>query len=285
MTHVSPQVLVIGLDGASLDTLLPWIEEGNLPTLTELLNTGVYGRLKTTIPMVTPTAWSSFMTGMNPGKHGITGFVIYDREGRPTVASARNRRGEEIWSILSRHGKRVIVVNVPMIYPPKPVNGILISGFPAPPRGYTYPPWLERELRLITGARKALHMIGITPENLYCLLSRLHLASLRQKVGKKMRRWLLSRIFLSSRDVDWENTLAFSLGAMGQIFINRRRVRSKAAYQQLRKYLVVLLKSPRDESTGESVVEVFMKEQIYRGPLMPRMPDIIFVPRPRLFLI
>jgi len=416
------KVMVIGLDGGTFELLMPWIKAGELPTLRSLMEHGLYGCLRSTIPMFTPTAWSSFMTGMNPGKHGITGFIVYDRRsGRPVVASARNRRGKEIWTLLSGHGKHVVVINVPMTYPPKPVNGVLISGFPAPSHGFTYPPelesWLKRrgykiqpgveyepgredqfisevrtvtrkraeialelmrsrpwdffmvvftgtddlqhalwrflderhplhepskapkyreeflsyykevdaiigqmaaeagpdtytivmsdhgfgplykfihvnvwlmlcgllklKSRLSTRLKELLYSLGLTPENIYYLMSRLHLASVRQKLGREKGHELLSKLFLSADDVDWERSLAFSLGSMGQIYINRRRVKGLRAYLRLRRYIASLLKELRDPETGERVVEqVFFKEQIYRGPLMYRMPDVVFLPRP-----
>jgi len=416
------KVMVIGLDGGTFDLLMPWIKAGELPTLRSLMEHGFYGYLRSTIPMFTPTAWSTFMTGMNPGKHGITGFIVYDRRsGRPVVASSLNRRGEEIWTILSKHGKHVIVINVPMTYPPKPVNGILISGFPAPSHGFTYPPELEpwlkrvgyrvqaiieyeegreeqfvREIRELTRKRgevalkllrkypwdffmvvfmgtdrlqhalwrflderhprydpvkarryrqaildyyreldkilgrlvaeagpdtyvivmsdhgfgplhkfihvnewlircgflrlrngfstrlkRALYALGLTPENIYYLMAKLGVASIRRRLGRARGHRLLDRLFLSFKDVDWEHTLAFSLGSMGQIYINRRVVRGLRAYLRVRRYIAELLRELKDPETGERVIEqVFVKEQVYRGPLMYRMPDIVFLPKP-----
>ena len=69
------RVLVIGLDGATWDLIKPWVDEGKLPTFKKLLCEGTYGTLKTTIPPITLPAIPSFMTGKNPGKHGITSFV------------------------------------------------------------------------------------------------------------------------------------------------------------------------------------------------------------------
>ena len=68
---VSKRVFVIGLDGATFDLLDPWIEDGRLPNLKKLMEKSAYGRLESTIPPISPPAWTSFMTGVNPGKHGI----------------------------------------------------------------------------------------------------------------------------------------------------------------------------------------------------------------------
>ncbi|MCI0492458.1 MAG: alkaline phosphatase family protein [Planctomycetes bacterium] len=144
------QVLIVGLDGATFDLMLPWIEEGRLPHLARLLQGGSHSRLESTIPPITPCAWSSFMTGKNPGKHGLFDFVEPDLDGhgfRFTNASFRD--GETLWGCLSRHGRRVGVVNVPMTYPPEPVNGFLISGLDTPHEysPFMYPIEIRHELK------------------------------------------------------------------------------------------------------------------------------------------
>lgn len=134
MTHPEFKVLIVGLDGATFDLMLPWIEEGRLPCLQQLLESGAHSRLESTLPPITPCAWSSFMTGKNPGKHGLFDFVEPDpanpRQFRFTNASCRH--GESLWGILSRQQRKVGVVNVPMTYPPEQVDGYLISGLDTP---------------------------------------------------------------------------------------------------------------------------------------------------------
>jgi predicted AlkP superfamily phosphohydrolase/phosphomutase len=126
-------ILIVGLDGATFDLMLPWIDDGHLPNLARLLAGGASSRLESTIPPITPCAWSSFITGKNPGKHGLFDFIEPERDGggfRFTNASFRD--GESLWACLSRHGRRSGVVNVPMTFPPEPVNGFLISGLDTP---------------------------------------------------------------------------------------------------------------------------------------------------------
>ncbi|HZW04286.1 MAG TPA: alkaline phosphatase family protein, partial [Anaerolineaceae bacterium] len=65
------RVFVIGLDGATYDLIRPWVEQGKLPTFARLLAQGAAGQLRSTIPPMTGPAWTSFMTGKNPGKHGL----------------------------------------------------------------------------------------------------------------------------------------------------------------------------------------------------------------------
>jgi predicted AlkP superfamily phosphohydrolase/phosphomutase len=143
-------VLIVGLDGATFDLILPWVAEGHLPHLAQLLDSGAHSRLESTIPPITPCAWSSFMTGKNPGKHGLFDFVEPDRDGRGfRFTNATFRDGETLWGCLSRHGRRVGVVNVPMTYPPEPVNGFLISGLDTPHEHspFMYPVEIRHELK------------------------------------------------------------------------------------------------------------------------------------------
>src|SRR5438046_10519479 len=78
---MSKKVLSIGLDGATFDVLDPLIDRGLMPRLKRFIDEGVRGPLETTIPPITPTAWVSWMTGKNPGKHGVFEFLLR-RKGR-----------------------------------------------------------------------------------------------------------------------------------------------------------------------------------------------------------
>jgi predicted AlkP superfamily phosphohydrolase/phosphomutase len=142
--------MIIGLDGVPLDLLLPWIEAGELPTMQRFLRQGVASHLRSTIPPTSGPSWSSFMTGKNPGKTGIYDF-LYRAEGtyRFPPVNASLRDGTELWEILSRAGYRVGVLNVPLSYPVKAVNGFMISGWMTPYNAsdYVYPPELGPELR------------------------------------------------------------------------------------------------------------------------------------------
>jgi predicted AlkP superfamily phosphohydrolase/phosphomutase len=144
-----PRVWVIGLDGVPWTLLQPWIDAGNLPTLAKLQAGGAWGGLRSTIQFLTAVAWTSFLTGLNPGKHGIFDFArripgTYDQE----LTNAALRSGRSLWRVLSDGGRRVGVVNVPMTFPPEAVNGFLISGLDTPglDSGYTYPPELKTEV-------------------------------------------------------------------------------------------------------------------------------------------
>ncbi len=141
-------VVVIGLDGADWDLLIPWMEAGELPNLKAFLETAEIGGLTTVHPILSPVCWTSGFTGCNPGKTGIFDFQKTDpASGELLIETATHRRAQPIWMLLSDVGKRVAVMNVPMTYPPDPVRGEMISGFPFPSGdvNITYPPELQRE--------------------------------------------------------------------------------------------------------------------------------------------
>lgn len=127
------KVCVIGLDGGTFSVIDHLIREKRLPNFDRLMNGGSRATLLSTIPPLTPAAWSSFFTGSNPGKTGAVGFFRF-RPGTYQLEpmNAGNLRGETIWSLAGSRGKRVCVYNVPVTYPAAPVNGILISGMDAP---------------------------------------------------------------------------------------------------------------------------------------------------------
>ena len=145
------KVLVIGLDGVGFDFIKDWLEQEKLPTIAKLMERGVYGDLQSTIPPITPPAWASFMTGMNPGKHGIYDFVIVKRKKSGdyeySLVNSKNIKGKCIWDFLTAKKKKSIVLNVPLTYPPWEINGIMISGYLSPPtKNYAYPNDVVREL-------------------------------------------------------------------------------------------------------------------------------------------
>lgn len=126
------KVLVIGLDGVPYTFLTNPKNAGKFPRLQSLLydRKGSFQRMRSVIPTISSVAWASFMTGQNPAKHNIFGFI--DRHPNPFehfIPTATNMRSNTLWQILSEAQKRVVVINVPSTYPPKEVNGILIGDF------------------------------------------------------------------------------------------------------------------------------------------------------------
>jgi predicted AlkP superfamily phosphohydrolase/phosphomutase len=154
MSNINPpsrqKVLVIGFDGATYDLIKPLADQGLMPTFQRIMKEGVHGPLESVIPPLTGPAWTSFMTGKNPGKHALYDFVIRSPRvytGMPINASQRD--GESIWSIISRAGKQVGVFLVPVTYPPEQVNGFMVTGMltPAQATDFTYPQNLVADLQ------------------------------------------------------------------------------------------------------------------------------------------
>lgn len=155
------KVLVIGLDGATFNLIDPWIKQGKLPHIKNVIDKGFRSTLLSTMPPVSAPAWTSFITGKNPGKHGILQF--YDvgpiptesgeteleiRPGDFSIVNARSIQTKTMWKIVSDADKKMVAINVPMTYPPTPVNGIMITGMLTPPgsSNFTYPPELSSSL-------------------------------------------------------------------------------------------------------------------------------------------
>ncbi len=143
------RVLVIGLDGVPYSLLSELIERGVTPNLAEIAASGDLRRAVSTQPTVSCAAWTSFVTSVNPGAHGVFGFV--DREPgsyEQYITGTRYVRSPQVWRILGERGHRVIIMNVPVTSPPPQVNGLLVSGFLAPKlEGATYPPELASRLQ------------------------------------------------------------------------------------------------------------------------------------------
>lgn len=429
-----PRVLVIGLDGATYDLMQPWIDAGLMPTMARLQAEGAWGPLRTVAPPITAPAWTSFKTGMNPARHGVFEFM-YRVEGSYTLTPVNARRcgARALWDLLGDAGQRVVVVNVPMTYPPHPVNGSMITGLFTPRGGnvwdvdFTYPPELRETLRqrygryvvhptevyargqmdrmlqelsfalerrtdvmldlleeeqpdfamvvyngtdkighalwhcldpqhpfhdpaeadqvgsavpdyfqavdrtlarvldavgddtyvalmsdhgmgpiyrfvylnnwlleegylrlrsdLPTRLKKIAFRLGITPINVYDGLVKLGLARLRTKVNFAPRERLLSRFFLSLSNVDWSQTRAYSLGNIGQIYLNVRGrepegiVERGAEYEAVREEIIAGLRQLRDPETGTPIMtEIYRREELYDGPYMDEAPDIIMLP-------
>ena len=108
------QLLVIGLDGATLDLVAPWAAAGELPVLGRLMRAGAWGPLRSTLPPATFPAWTSLVTGVNPGRHGILDFVErVPGTLRVRFVNGSQRRTPALWTRLSARGRRVAVLTVP----------------------------------------------------------------------------------------------------------------------------------------------------------------------------
>jgi predicted AlkP superfamily phosphohydrolase/phosphomutase len=426
---MSYRVCVIGLDGATFDLIRPWAQAGQLPTLARLMKEGAWGDLRSTIPPMTGPAWSTFMTGTNPGKHAIFDWVYRRKDSYDFIpVTAEHCRQPSLWEIASKAGKRVLAVNVPMTFPPQTVNGCVVSGLPAAhlatypeelagyirekhPEYIVYPDpgqaysdqgidWflanldkaIEKRLELwrdLTGReswdfamlvlnatdvvqhamwkfmepehpqynaqkaerykdaifnvyrkidgilaglldsmgsdtvvfimsdhgfgplhhfihvntwlmhegflkikknvkaqiKAALFRMGLSPMPVYDVLMRIGLGKLKREVVRGQGQSLMKAVFLSFDDVDWERTVAYSLGNIGQVRINLRgrepygSVNPGEEYEQVVAKIIDRLKQMRDPRNGILAVDhVYRVDEVYQGPAAVEASDILFLP-------
>ncbi len=125
--------VLIGLDGADPALVEEGIAAGRLPHLARMAARGALLPCRSTTPCATFPAWTTCVTGVNPGKHGILDFTCMTPGAYALqFVNATWRRAPALWNILSAAGKRVCVLGVPATYPPEPVNGVMVSGFDSP---------------------------------------------------------------------------------------------------------------------------------------------------------
>lgn len=143
------KICMIGIDGGTFDLIEPWVKKGHLPHIRRIMFTGSYGVLKSSIPDNSAPAWTSMITGKNPGKHRVFSFTSPNRDiAEIKITNSRTRGSPSIWDTFSKSGRKVCVINVPLTYPPEQVDGIMISGMdtPSTDKSYTYPESLKHEL-------------------------------------------------------------------------------------------------------------------------------------------
>jgi predicted AlkP superfamily phosphohydrolase/phosphomutase len=444
----APKVFVIALDGATFDLIEPWAAAGHLPHLQKLIANGAYARLESTLPPITGAAWTSFQTGVQPGRHGIFDWLTRKDGSYDLVPiSSQSIQREVLWEYLSRHGKRVGVMGVPVSYPARPVNGFILTDLLTPSGvNYAFPPELKDEIESKIGpypvmpehwrgryaarswlenlkkslARRAeialylsetkpwdffmvhimetdsvshqmwhlldkrerpryhggIHLTrslsacgegqgevnpileiyqladrfvgeiaarldedttllvisdhgfgplfyniylncwlyehgylvlkrnvttllkrlawraGLTPENLYVWAERLRLLDLGASLRHGHLHDLLGRVFLSTQNIDWPRTRAYSYGNVGQIYLNLKGREPQGCVEpadapalvteiiaKLQASLDVHLRQPK---AGEGVQSrrslVYRKEEIYWGEALDRAPEILVVP-------
>jgi len=143
------KIFIIGIDGGTWDVLKPLMEDRTMPQLALLAREGVSGILNSTIPPETAPAWASFQTGVLPGKHGIFEFYQHGSEDyNPVFVDSSKIPLPTLWDIAGRCGRKLLVVNVPLTYPPRKINGGLVTGLltPSTQSRFTYPPELSQEI-------------------------------------------------------------------------------------------------------------------------------------------
>src|SRR5258708_27033766 len=151
------RAVIVGFDGMDPDLADRFMKEGRLPNLAKLREKGTFSKLRTTFPAISPVAWSTFMTGVNPGKHNIYDFLARDTSNYlPYLSSAEikgptkaikigkysipwgktevknMRKGTPFWHWLGKAGIFSSVIRVPVTFPPEKFSGVLLSGMCVP---------------------------------------------------------------------------------------------------------------------------------------------------------
>jgi predicted AlkP superfamily phosphohydrolase/phosphomutase len=126
------RVIIIGFDGLEPTMVSKYQAEGKLPTFTRVMEEGALGDLITVLPPSSASAWTSAVTGVNPGKHGIYGFLKTSEgeDGGEAFNTSRDRGFAPVWEVLSRYGRKSYIVNIPLSSPADSLNGLMIAGFP-----------------------------------------------------------------------------------------------------------------------------------------------------------
>ena len=151
------KLIFLGLDGLDPRLTERYMAEGKLPNLSRLKELGAYRRLRTTFPSLSPVAWSTFATGVNPAKHNIFDFLNRSLESYvPELSSARvgrprrvlrlgrwriplsrpatelRRKSQPFWKLLGEHDIGCTILRIPITFPPEKFNGRLLSAMCTP---------------------------------------------------------------------------------------------------------------------------------------------------------
>ena len=121
---------VIGLDGVPATMVSRFMESGVMPRLREIVSRGRMTAMTVSLPEISSVSWTTFMTGRNPGEHGIFGFTdLHEGTYKTSFPSFREVRTETIWDRIGAAKMRSVVINQPATYPARPIHGALVSGF------------------------------------------------------------------------------------------------------------------------------------------------------------
>lgn len=139
------RTLVIGLDGVCLPVLDPMIDDGLVPNIGRLYDDSLVAPLESQLPPWTPSAWPSLYTGVNPGKHGVYDFLQFDGYDWDVVNRSHVKE-YAVWELLSMEGFSSVVLNVPVTYPSREFDGVLVPGYTAPEGSECHPSGIWDEL-------------------------------------------------------------------------------------------------------------------------------------------
>ncbi|HER19706.1 MAG TPA: hypothetical protein ENO14_01520, partial [Chromatiales bacterium] len=128
----SQRACVVGLDGVPHSMLAKFMDSGVMPRLKAIAAEGAVAPMTVSLPEISSVSWTTFMTGVNPGEHGIFGFTdLHPGTYKLSFPSFRDVKTDTIWDRLGERKMRSVVINQPATYPARPVHGALVSGFVA----------------------------------------------------------------------------------------------------------------------------------------------------------
>ncbi|EKD76004.1 MAG: type I phosphodiesterase/nucleotide pyrophosphatase [uncultured bacterium] len=215
----SPKVIVIGLDGATFKLLDPQIKAGRMPNLKRLIERGVRGTLLSTKPPVTVPAWTTFATGVQPGKHGCYDFFLPGkniRDFRP--ATSAEIKVPTLYELLNDAGKKSILVNLPNSYPPRLPHQTLITDFMTYGEEYIFPASLKEKY-------PELKQYKLSPDEKLKLTKPLdeyieHILQIERDRVAAVKRLMMGEtwdmFFFLFSSTDWVSHLVFNEMATGQ---------------------------------------------------------------------
>ncbi len=122
---------VVGLDGVPYTLVRRFIDDGTWPFMAELAGSGALAQMRVTLPEISAVSWPSFMTGSNPGTHGIFGFTELGSDYGMRFTNFLDLKAPTFWDRLGETGKQSVVINQPGTYPARDIPGVLVSGFVA----------------------------------------------------------------------------------------------------------------------------------------------------------
>lgn len=206
------QTVVVGLDGANWPLMRPWIEEGRLENFRKLVDEGSHGVSRSYLPPVTCPNWKCYASAKNPGKLGVYWWERIDVEQRSmALPDSMDFTSPEIWDYLNDAGHTTGVINLPMSYPPRDIDGPLVAGGPrSREREYTKPDELQEELEERFGYRVHPERVLTSNENA------------NEEVGMAYRllrtRLRTARTLLEERDLDFLHVTLFHLNVLQHYF-------------------------------------------------------------------
>lgn len=183
--------LLIGIDAACEPVFDRLYETDSIPNLEALIERGTSAPLTSQIPPWTPSAWPSMYTGVNPGKHGVYGFVAFDGYDWEVVTS-NHVREHALWTLLDRHDLTSVVVNVPVTHPPDEIDGAIVPGFIGPESPRSHPEGILEEIREAIGEYRVYPNYSRGNQNYtddekmeeYCTLARMRGEAFRYLTGR-----------------------------------------------------------------------------------------------------